>query len=264
MAAFGGHRLVQVSLPPSRGAEVEYLEPRTFTVIITNTSGGRILVESVDLRFQSDYGAAAVLVQHPCTIELAPDGLGEAQVVVTPSPRFLTNTNEVDVKVWFRTIDGGAVSGELHDETFERASYLLIRNSTKVAGQVFISFKQPEDEPLARLVERYATRAGFSPYLALNDPQPGRSLWRRIRPQLTKSVGIVVLWTRHAAWGSGVQEELSICIRRKLRFMLLLENGARLPSLYDKSIEYRTFDRENPSEVFSDTIARWKARLPSK
>ena len=201
MAVSGGSRLIHVSLPPARDAGVEYLEHKNDCSATPTGQKGRMLVESVDLRFQSDDGTAAVLSRHPCAIELDPDDLAETQVGVTPSPLFLTNTNEVDVKVWFRSGRGSWVSAEPRHETFERASYLLIRNSTKAAGQVFVSFKQPEDWPLARLVERYAIKGRLHPVsrrqrpsawqepVASNTPAAQQVGWSRCALDATHAVG---------------------------------------------------------------------------
>lgn len=243
---------VKVAILPS--PEAEYFVDKTISLFITNGSPDHLLVESLVLRFQSDVDSSAIYVEQPWGLELTPDEQKEQKVTVTPTPDFLANTNCFDVMVKYRVFEK-TVWGKLHEEITQRSTYLNIKRSTQQLGQVFISFKQPEDEQLASILGKFAARAGFLPYIALDDPRPGTSLWSRIEPEIKNSVGVFVVWSRHTRWGTGVQQEIKICSECGISYVLLIEDNEELPEAYDTTIEYKRFDRRYPHTPFSQVIA---------
>jgi len=249
-------RLLSVSVAPlaPRSAEIQYYESTSVSVLITNNAPTPILVEEVILRFQSDAFVASEFVGQDCGWELAPKELHEQKVAVCPTPIYLANTNMFDVMVKFRPIDGGILQGQL-SEIHHRSSYLIIRESRDSCGKLFISFKQPEDLSLARLLEKFARRAGFEPYLAIHDSQPGTDLWKRIEPELRTSIAASIIWTGHTAWGDGVQREVKLARQYAIPDVLLLEDRLDLPEEYKGTgIEYVRFDPHNPAPAFSKIV----------
>ena len=249
-------KLLNVSVAPlaPKSAEIEYYETTSVTVLITNSSPTPILVEQVILRFQSDAAASSEFVEQNCGRELGPKELHEQEIAVCPTPVFLANTNMFDVMVKFRPIQSGTVQGQL-SEVHPRLAYLIIRESTKPCGKLFISFKQPEDLPLARQLEKFARRAGFEPYLAIHDSQPGTGLWKRIEPELHSSAAAAIIWTSHTEWGEGVQKEVKLARKHKIPDILLLEDRLDPPKEYTGTeIEYLRFDPHNPAPVFSKML----------
>jgi hypothetical protein len=243
-------RLLNVSIapPPLGSVEVRYYETTSLSVLITNNAPSAILVEQVVLRFQSD-GNAKVYVDQPCGWELQRKRLHEQSVAVCPTPIYLGNTNMFDVMVRFRLIEKGvpqAQRSEVH-----HGSYLIIREAARNCGKLFISFKQPEDLTLARTMEKLARRAGFDPYVALHNSQPGTDLWKRIEPELRTSDAAAIIWTSFTAWGDGVQREVRLAREFGVPEVLMLEEGLDVPEEYAGSdIEYLRFDRENPAPGF--------------
>jgi hypothetical protein len=70
--------------------------------------------------------------------------------------------------VKFRPIEGSSVKDQL-SEIHPPLAYLIVRELTRPCGKLFVSFKQPEDLPLAPQLEQFARQAGFEPYLAIHD-----------------------------------------------------------------------------------------------
>src|SRR6266536_1538566 len=244
--------LLSVSVAPlaPKSAEVEYYETTSVTVLRTNNPPTLILVEQVILRFQSDASASSEFVEQICGRELGPKELHEQTIAVCPTPVFLANTNMFDVMVKFRPIERGTVRDQL-SEIHPRLAYLIVRESTKLCGKLFVSFKQPEDLPLARQMEKFARRAGFEPYLAIHDSQPGTGLWKRIEPELHTSVAAAIIWTSHTEWGVGVQKEVKLARKHGIPDILLLDDRLDLPKEYTgTTIEYLRFDLHNPAPAF--------------
>jgi hypothetical protein len=260
-------RLLSVSIAPlaPKLTEVRYYDSTSVSLLITNNAPTPLLVEQVILRFQSDASVASEFVEQNCGWELGVKELHDQQVTVSPTPIYLANTNMFDVMVKFRPIDRGVLQGQL-SEIHHRSSYLIIREAESQCGKLFISFKQPEDLTLARLLEKFARRAGFEPYLAIHDSQPGTDLWKRIEPELRRSDSAAIIWTCHTEWGDGVQREVKLARQFGIPDVLLLEDRLDLPEEYrGTGIEYLRFDPHNPAPAFSKMLtARRQLQLKSE
>src|SRR5258708_124418 len=183
-----------VAVAPLRSNRVQYFQEFALPLFITNTAKSDVLLERVTLSFQSD-ADQRVYHDHDCGIRIHPKEAKEIKVSVNPDPAYLANTNIYEVGLTFRTIKKNSL-GEAVTERHQPGEYLIIVLPNPDLGQIFISFKQPEDQDLANALERYAKRAGFTVYMAVNDPQPGTDLWRRIEPELRKSIATFVIWTQ--------------------------------------------------------------------
>jgi hypothetical protein len=250
--------LLSISVTPPRSAEVEYYEQTTVSVLITSNAPYRVLIEQLILRFQSDANEASIYVEQSCGWELTPGELREQLVSVYPIPNYLANTNVFDVMVKFRSFETGVV-GQQKSEV-HRGSYLIIRNTKQRCGQLFISFKQPDDLTLARMMDKFARRAGFSPYLAIHDAQPGTDQWKRIELEIRASIAISIIWTSHTDWGRGVQQEIILARQYSIPEMLLIEEQLELPESHrGTNVEYQRFDANDPAQPFSKMLTTRRA-----
>jgi hypothetical protein len=249
-------RLLNIHVPPLPKMEVEYFEEVSLPLTVINTSSEPILLESITLRFQSDADISKIYVQDNCSCIIKPQEMRDIEVKVIPTPMFLANTNVFDVMVTYRlNVDGKLSEQASYIFRAPQGCFIIIKPSTTQLGQIFISFKQPEDLKLAKILERFAERAGFKPYLAIHDSQPGTQLWDRIEPALRGSLAVLVLWTKHTQWGDGVQREVELCRAHGIQDILLIENGLDLPLAYKGTeSEYRRFDYDDPFEPFSKVI----------
>jgi hypothetical protein len=249
----GSDRRLKIAVPPSTSS-VEYFQKKSVSVLLSNSWPETLLVERLTLRFHSDANPGSIYVEHACNWQLKQDELREQVVLTSPTPIYLANTNMFDVMVTYRVFEGAAWSrptSEIHWDV----SYLIIVNSALQLGQVFISFKQPEDLPLAQLLERFARRAGFSPYLAIADLQTGTILWEKIEPAIRNSAAGFIIWTKRTRWGTGVEREIELFQKHAIPQVMLVEDGCDLPNGFDNDREYTPFDRGDPAQVFSDVVS---------
>lgn|SRR5574341_736034 len=252
---------LRISVPFS--FEVEYFTERQMAISITNSSQARLLVESLTLRFQADEGLSAIPAEQRCDWELSAHQVKDQVVTIAPTPLYLANTNALDVMVKYRVFRKTTLGKQLTE--IRPGFFVIIKNSTIKLGQAFISFKEKEDLGLASILERFASRAGFRPYIAAREARPGTPLWNRIESEISKSVVAFVVWTKNTAWGTGVQQEIEICSKCHVPYVLLIERNIELPEDYDESIEYQRFDPKDPTSAFSDAVvARRHIILDSK
>jgi hypothetical protein len=132
-------------------------------------------------------------------------------------------------------------------------------------GQLFVSFKQPEDRRFARIVKRVAQRAGFQPWLKMNESTPGQVLWDSIELRLLESVAVAFIWTEHTEWGDGVEREIALCQANGMQHVLLIQQGVEIPPQFKGTpIEYQPFDPEDPLEAYAQAITGLRRILLSK
>jgi hypothetical protein len=243
--------------------EVEYYRTVGRTIIITNNSERRQLIEDVTLRFASDSAQIALNVLKACGWELAPSEVREQRVEITPMPLYLEGTNQFDVKVCFRTLEQGRVSGPEH-EVCSSPSYIIVREPKERLGQVFISLKQPEDLDLGRLLARMVRRAGITPFLKDAHRRPGEDIWKAtLEPALRASQIAAVIWTENTTWDAeGVKREIKFCRDNGIPEVLLLAGHSAVPNPYTGTdIEYSRFDVDNPGKAFADAADTLRQRF---
>jgi hypothetical protein len=253
---------VAVSTPPPLSTEVEYFCEKNVSLHITNVLADSILLEDVTLQFQADTGSAPIYVDHTCGIELANLEVAPIAIPVTPTCQYLENTNVFKVMVHYRTHVAGQIGQRVHE--LHNGSYLIIRRPSDVAGDVFISFKQPEYLGRARLLERYARRAGLNPYLIIDDKQPGSAHWERIEEAIMRSKTAFIIWGERTEWGTGVQREVELCRRHGVREVLLLQEHLPVPELFlnaAEDFEYSRLNFEDPVESFSSATASARRQI---
>lgn len=262
----GDERRIAISVAPPTSSEVEYFSSTDRTIIITNASQQRLLIEDITLRFASDSAEAAVNVRQSCGWELEPGGVRDQRIQIIPTPLYRDSTNTFDVKVQFRTTGAGKVSSPQH-EISPSPSFVVIRNPSTHLGRVFISVKQPEDLDLGRLMTRMARRAGLIPFLKAENPRLSEDIWADvIEPALRNSDAMVVIWTANTDWrAQGVEREIELCRQLGIPEALLLESGISIPGLYaGTDIEYTRFDIQNPGRLFAAAAEALRRRLESR
>jgi hypothetical protein len=255
-------RLIAISVAPAPSSVAEYYQKVVRSVIVTNVSDSRLLVEDIALRFQSDFGQAAVPVRKECHCELAPGDILEQGIEIMPTPLFLAATNAFDVKVRFRIM--GDTVGNPNHEVFSQQAYLVIREPLAHIGRLFISLKQPEDLELGRFLARMARRAGFEVFLKADNERPAADIWRdTIEPALSACDILAVIWTENTDWNAaGVQREIELARALGKREALLLANDTTKPRLYDNTtVEYSRFSIDDPARHFADAADRLRQLL---
>lgn len=253
---------IAVSSPPQVSADVEYFADKVVTLHVTNVMSDPILLEDVSLQFQADTGSAPIYVDHPCGIELPGTELAALSIPVTPTCRYLEPTNVFRVMVHYRVHAGGQLGSRATE--WHNGSYLIIKKPKDIVGDVFISVTLPENVDLARLLERYARRAGLNPFLIVDDKQPGSRHWARIEEAIKRSNAVFIIWGKRTEWGTGVQREITLCRQHGINEVLLLERHLPVPELFEKAAldhEYSIFSVDDPGESFSAAVASIRGGL---
>src|SRR5205809_5738403 len=96
---------LRISVAPLPGPNVYYLKAVSLSVQIINSSGSRVLVESIALRFQSDLRVPArdLTIKHDCHgVSIAPERMEYLNIKVTPGLVYRPYTNVFDVVVTYR------------------------------------------------------------------------------------------------------------------------------------------------------------------
>jgi hypothetical protein len=140
------------------------------------------------------------------------------------------------------------------------SSFLIIRPAPSVFGNIFISYKEPEDRELAIVFYNLAVAAGFAPYMAPTDMKPGSQIWREKIPQaIRNSKAAFVIWTSKAALGKGVEREIRLCRTNKIPDILLLEEGVSPPSAHKATdLEWTPFKITEAAIVFANAIRSYR------
>lgn len=248
-----GSNNLQISFPPLLSHQVEYFQDFDLPVIITNKRSTSIVVENFTLQFHSDTGEVNYYRRFDVSHEIEPHGMLSRSMTVRPNLQFRPTTNSVRIMVKYRQVTNG-VLGPLQYEKSDR-TYIIVNPCPVNLGQLFVSFKQPEDRRLARQIQCLAERAGFKVYLKMDNPIPGRDLWGTIEPELMDSVAIAFIWTDHTAWGSGVEREVKLSLENEKYYLPFIETGLSVPDFFqDSGVEYVFFDSEEPLECFAKAI----------
>ena len=249
-----------VELASSAPLVTHYFESTRIGIKVTNISGETVLIESVTLQFEADTGAAPNYEDSYPALRLSPGQSSPINLNVTPVPLYRAYTNQFKVRLTGHVESGGRLHGsfsELHP-----GFYLIINMPSDSLGNVFVSFKQPEDQRLANILERYARRAGFEPYLFMRKPHLGADQWEEIAKLIKQSHSVIIVWALRTDWGDGVEKEIELCRTHKCREILLIENGVELPELYDGTkATYKRFDPEEPAKALSEAIASLRAQI---
>jgi len=245
---------------PAEPAQTEFFQPITLQYEIVNVGIDTVFLESLTLQLSPDIDTAANYIDRPCACRLVPKGSMIVAVTVTPTPMYQENTNQIKIRCNYR-LEAEARIGEPLNET-HAGFYLIIATPAPTLGNIFISFKQPEDQRLANILERYAKRAGFAVYLLVRMPNVGADQWQTIEALIKESHSVFFIWARRTDWGDGVEREVVLCRRHKVREILLIENGVDVPSAFDEtSVMYKRFDPQEPAAALSEAVSSLRSQI---
>jgi hypothetical protein len=231
----------------------QYFETRQIEFEVVNISGEVLLLEAAPLKFEADTGAVPNYVDASPGLRLGPNDSGIIRIDVRP-PLYKESTNQFDVLLRYRPETHGRL-GNLSTERHD-GFYIIINTPAATLGDVFVSFKQPEDQRLANILERYAKRAGFTPRLFMRNPAVGADQWKSIEKLIKQCHSMFVVWGRRTDWGDGVGKEIELCRKRRIREILLIEEGLALPDHYQNTnFTYKKYDPEEPACALSEAVS---------
>jgi hypothetical protein len=249
--------------------EVLYGRRLSFPVWLKNRTKRPLWVRAVSVSLQPDTGwkgdANRMVFRSEPGLELPPDHKEVTRVSVIPPLDCLPNSNIVDVSVEYGTL-AETRDGDLRQTDRRHVDWILVTEvPAPVGAEVFVSFKDPENEELAQLAAKYLCRAGLTPYLARDDGRCGCDYWReKIEPAIGRAAGTLVIWTadtrRHP---EAVSREIGIAQRARVPLGLFLSRDVKAPVEYPPSVlEYFRFDPVAPHAAFAVGIAdmarRWR------
>jgi len=238
---------------------VEYYSALNRIILVTNLTQSRVLLHRILVRFQSDSEQASIAVPHTCSVELAPNESTEQTVLIVPTAHFLPNTNVFDVVVWFSVASDTGL-GPPMSEAHHPPAHIVVSDPKPVLGQLFISFKQPEDLHLKNTMERMARRAAFTPWTAHRDSHVGGDPWEAIESAIRASVAVVFVWTENTDFTEGVKREVELCRKYRVKEKPLFEKGIPVPEPYrDGKVHYEWFEVETPTRTFAKVIQELRA-----
>lgn len=242
-----------VEVVSGRTATTHYFEETRIRIKVTNSSADNVFVKYGALQFTPDTEAAPSYQDFHPSLRLIHAESKTIEVDVTPVPLYLEYTNQFRIMLKGHVESGGRL-GDAFAEVHE--GYYIIINSPKASlGEVFISFKQPEDQRLANILDRYATRAGFTPRLFMRRPELGENQWGQIEGLIKQCHSVVIVWGPRTEWGEGVEREIELCRKHGCREILLIAKGAEPPQTYNSEIAYQRFDPDEPAVGLSKAIA---------
>jgi hypothetical protein len=255
---------LRISIPPLADANVNYLKSVHIPVQIINASSRSVMIESVSFRFQTDLQVAAadLTIEHECQgLVIQPGRMEYLTVKVVPHLVFRAYTNVFDVHVGYRRQERHRLSKRFVEaKPRGESSFLIIHAAPSIFGNIFISYKEPEDRGLATMFYNLAMAAGFAPYMAPTDMKPGSRIWRDKIPQAIKnSKAAFVIWTSKTALGKGVKREIKLCRANGIPDILLLEEGVAPPSEHKATdLEWTPFAIAQAAIVFANAIRSYR------
>jgi hypothetical protein len=252
--------LIRLTIDKANPAKVNYLQTVSLTIAVENIgTSATVVIDSLALRFQSRSSPGSSVadphttVVHPGgALSVAPSKLDYCTVQVRPNLLFLKYTNVFDVAISYRLspnfVDLNSFIG--------LGSYLVVNAAPQLFGQVFISYKEPEDRNLANLLYDFARDAGFDPYIAPADLQTGSQIWTdKIPAAIKASKCVFVIWTPNAPKGPGVKREVKIAQQHGVRVVPLLSKGTSFDTrVFGTDTEYTAFEPDRASLQFAAVV----------
>lgn len=256
------HDLAITVIPSPEGNLVDYFHEIDIPVLIKNLSASSVHIDSISLHFQSDWDncASQCVVNSVCSdLDIETGGEDYSRVRVMPRPLFLASTNCFQVVVKYRRSDS---LGTQRQSVKRDASYIIVRLPPAIYGQLFVSYKDPEDLALATLLGTIARRLGFTAYIAPADPQPGSIIWEeKIPPAIATSRAILVIWTENTPLGKGVQREISIARNVPIKEIPFIERRAIVPAEYrSMKSEITFFERRTAAQSFASALDAYRRK----
>lgn len=254
------------SLVASR--KILYGEPADLPVMVHNQTADVVLVREITAALSIEQGAPAIdmcrmTFRWRGGLEIPAGGRRPIRIELAPPLDSFPNSNVV-------TLSGTYIRlcGRNHSPSQMRATkdwFNVCPVPAPHDATAFISFKDPEDEPLAMLAKKYFERAGLNAYVATKDERVGSKLWKtKIPPAIRRSSGLLAIWTpRTAAKPENIVREISLANGYGVPVGMFLGDDAAPPVEYPGEVfEHLRFPRNAPRAVFADGIAaavsRWR------
>jgi hypothetical protein len=134
-------------------------------------------------------------------------------------------------------------------ELFAINYYNLKTIAQKISFKVFLSYSRA-DLRLAHKVQKILTEAGIYVYFAELYPEPGVTLWEKIKGMIHNSDAVIVLWTKNAKNSAFVNQELGYAEALNKLIIPLVEQGVAPEGLL-AGREYIPYRRGRDVESFS-------------
>lgn len=252
---------LQFIVDRSRFLRIHYLETVNLDLgIQSKHTSATLVIDSLALRFASRRGSPTTLKVQPETNVIFPGGPISVEpmkkthctIPIRPNLLFLKGSNYFEVAATYR--EAGIRIGT-PESLVDQVSFAIIDPAPCFFGQVFISYKEPEDRSLADRLFEFAHDAGFKPYMAPPDIRTGTQIWgKKIPPEIKASRFLFVIWTNNSLKGPGVKREIKIARDNKIAVVPFLEKKCRDPKLFGRDVEYMQFDRRDPDEAFAKVV----------
>jgi hypothetical protein len=134
-------------------------------------------------------------------------------------------------------------------EWFAINYYNLKNIAQKVPLKVFLSYPR-EDLWLAYKIQKILSEVGIYTYLAESSPEPGVTLWEKIKGMIRSSDVVIVLWTKSALSSAFLNQELGYADSLNRLIVPLAERGTAAEGLL-AGREYIPYERGRDAEAYS-------------
>lgn len=160
------------------------------------------------------------------------------------SPSFNTNTSRLYLRK-----ENQAVIVPRGFEWLAINYYNLKKTAEKIRVKVFLSYPR-EDLWFAYKLHKMLSDVGIPVYLAELYPEPGVTLWEKIKNMILDSEVFVVLWTKHATNRAFVNQEIGAASVAGKVIIPIVEEGVETHGAL-AGREYIRFNRENNVDTLS-------------
>ncbi len=218
------------------------------------------MVREIELRFDPDSPECFTEKFVFADFQIPSGQLDYRKLLFVPRLLWRPYTHAFETVVTYSRIDGDGVP--CADTRAEGpTSYVVVKYPPLMYGEMFISYKDPEDRELADALQEHAKRAGFFGYIAPADIRPGTRIWKqKIVPHIMSAFCMCVIWTNETPKGSGVRREIAIARKRKRKVVLILDKAAAVPPGFKRTdVEHCRFRKKAADADFGLIIEACRA-----
>ncbi len=181
----------------------------------------------------------------PCRVAMdspivQPSERSEAIVHIRADLALPPYTVPLDLRLRYQRYDAGHWLGLEGPYSFPGLDAIIVQARPRTGDQVFISFKDPEDDSHAKILQTHLDNVGIKGYRAKDDRKFGTHIWdEKIRDAIHQSRAVAVIWTpRTVRNPKGVMREIDLASEFNVPMMLTREVDTELPKGYDPDLEY--------------------------
>jgi len=147
-------------------------------------------------------------------------------------------------------------------EWFALSYYGLKKATERTKTIVFISYSH-KDISFAYQLWKMISNAGIPCYLAELYPEPGISLWDKIKKMIETSEVVIALYTHNARFSAYVNQEIGYAFAKGKLVIPVVEEGVGLPGALD-GIEYIKYNTKNPIDTLKSIAEFIRSFLEKK